>query len=422
MVRPTRTALILVVAALAALLASGCAFVKPGSLRATQPGGIGPVHVHFEACTIGAEEVKMTPEEKICGPVPDAAREQIEKEDPGTTAETTLAFAIPAGSTAPVAITAVGVGAAPTFTYTRSAEVAAAYARAEREEGDSRPWPPAGSEIVGYVGPPSLDIVAKQYEWSIDTDFGLPPGAAFAGPFTVEVASGGQLNIPETEFTPGRPIECEGEGPSTCFIQEGTATGVTDLKLAPATATAFPGATIAVAFPAALASSAVPPPSLALSAASGLPGSTASPATPAVSGSSATVNVIVPKKAKPGAYPVTVTATAPGGGAVSQGGTLTVVSAKPKPGRIQQLRKQGTVRVAVGVPGAGTLTVSGKGVVKVKRKASTAKRLKMIVKAKGATAAKLAATGRAPVKPKFTFKPANGAAATVPFSLILVRE
>ncbi len=142
------------------------------------------------------------------------------------------------------------------------------------------------------------------------------------------------------------------------------------------------------------------------------------PGTHRAAPATAVVAVAVPKGAKPGAYPVTLTATGPGG-PVGQAGTVKVRSAKPKLGKVKLNRAQGTAQVAVKLPGAGTLTVSGKAFTKVTRKAAKAKTLKVTLKAKGPTAAALATVGKATLKAKFKFKPANGAAATVPRTLVL---
>ena len=55
--KPARPAIVLAAAAALALVLGGCAQFKPGSLRLSQPGGIGSVRVHFELCTRGEPPV-----------------------------------------------------------------------------------------------------------------------------------------------------------------------------------------------------------------------------------------------------------------------------------------------------------------------------------------------------------------------------
>lgn len=436
MIRRPQIALVLAAAALVALVASGCsATVKSGSVHVAQTAGLGPVHVQLETCTFGVDVAKSEAEKRPvvepCIPIEKELKEEAEEEAPAIRLRPLLAFAVPPGTTAPATIAAVGRNGSPSYTYTRSAEVGTAMLRAERQPGDSRPWPPAGTEIVGYSGPP-FESIFREYSWTVDAPFGLPPGvggAPYSGTFTAGVADGLQLSAPEEGFSDNRPVNCEekvpgeeteGIKPTYCTVDEGATIGVSDLKLGTAPATvAFPGAKQIVKFPAAFASTAAPPPALALSGTTTLPGGVVTGATPTLAGTSAGISVAVPKKAKPGKYPVTLTATATGGGAVSQAGTLTVKSAKPKFGKTQLNKAKGTALVAVKLPGAGTLTVSGKGLAKVTKKAKKAQTLKVAIKANGPTAAALATVGKASLKPKFKFKPSNGAAASASRSLVL---
>lgn len=422
MVRPTRTALILVAAALVALIASGCsASVKEGSVKVSP--SLGSAHVQLETCTYGVEELGgEEPELELCGSVPPELQQTVREEAPDSRIEFLLGFAVPPGTVAPATITAVGKNGSPSYVYNRSAEATTALARAHRQEGDTRPWPPAGSEIVGYASAP-LNLFLAEGQWAVDADLGLPSpgGAPFNGNFAVEVADGLQIDLPEEGFEPGRPINCEAEEGSICTVDEGAAIPTSDLKLAPpaAAAAGFPGSKQTLTFPAAFASTATPPPALALSGTSNLAGAVVTPATPTLSGSSASLSVAVPQNAKPGTYSVSLTATSTGGGAVTQAGTLTVQAAKLKFSKLKLNKTKGTGQVSVKLPGAGTLIVSGKGLPKVTKKATKAKTVKVLLKAKGSTAAALATVGKAKLKPKFKFTPSNGAAVSVQRSVVL---
>jgi len=84
-------------------------------------------------------------------------------------------------------------------------------------------------------------------------------------------------------------------------------------------------------------------------------------------------------------------------------------------------RKKGTATLSVRVPGAGTLTLSGKQVVKQKRtrKAATAGAIKLTVKAKGKAKKALNRKGKARVKLTVAFAPASGSAASQVKKLVL---
>jgi hypothetical protein len=99
-----------------------------------------------------------------------------------------------------------------------------------------------------------------------------------------------------------------------------------------------------------------------------------------------------------------------------------VLQAKIKLGKVKLNKKKGTATLPVGVPTAGTLTVSGKGVVKAQRKATGPTTLKVTIKAKGKAKKKLNATGKAKVKAKIVFKPENGAAVTKSKSITLKKK
>jgi hypothetical protein len=415
-----RIPLLIVIVGLAALIVSGCGgFFKPGSLQVSQPTGLGPVRVHFNTCNLGEDESDGVP----CGPVETGETQPVELEH-------MIVLAIPAGATAPATVTEVGIGGgAPTIVLTRSDQVGAAFAafRPEPEEMHA-PWPPpAGSQIVGYISGVISESLVDRFEWSVDPEFTIPAGA----PFPITVATGARA-VEGEKYSADRPVNCGSESlaeleenATFCEIGEAKTTGTSELHIAaPAAASAFLGGTATLSFPLEGLTSASPVPTFALTATSSLTGATASPTQPTyvptgvdpsthrAAAASGGVTVTVPKTAAPGTYAVTLIATAPGGGVVSQTGSLVVAKPKLKFGKVKLNTAKGTATVTVTVPGAGTLTASGKGIVRAQKKASAPKALKLLIKAKGKTAKALAATGSAKLNAKFKFKPSSGIAVT----------
>jgi hypothetical protein len=220
---------------------------------------------------------------------------------------------------------------------------------------------------------------------------------------------------------------------SPTTLEEGQA-GTSDLRIgAPPTASIFVGGTEALPFSLNFASTAASLPSFNVTAASTLPGAVVTVSSPSFtppavdpgthrSGGSETVTVAVPKNAQPGIYEVTVTATTPQGGAASQVAKFEVKKPKLKIGKVKLNKKNGTAKLSIGVPSAGILTVSGKGIAKVKRSAKGPKTIKVTVKAKGKAKKTLGSTGKAKVKAKIAFKPSNGAAVTKTKSITLKKK
>lgn len=405
-----------------AMALSACAVYKEGSLQVSQPSGVGNVRVHFELCT--------DPEISGCAANEDEGQSQY-----------LLILRVPKGTAAPATVTANPVSGGAPIVYSRNDEVGRAYEQLIREYSaattpDPPEWPPAGTETVGYLSSVFSEEKGATREWVADADFGLPAtadGGSYGGPFTLEMATGWRSVNPGAPAN--RPVVCwsplsgepqDEEKDTYCLPnqEEPKSLGTSDLKIAaPAAASAFVGGKATIAFPFDFASSASPPPSFALGATSTLPKaalklSSPSYAAPALDptthrapAESRSVAVSVSKDAKPGAYEVTVSATASQGGVVSQVAKLKVTKPKLKFGGIKLNKSKGTATLAVKVPSAGTLTVSGKDVVKVKKKAKKAKTLKITIRAKGKTKAQLEATGKAKVKAKLSFKPASGIAA-----------
>jgi uncharacterized membrane protein len=145
------------------------------------------------------------------------------------------------------------------------------------------------------------------------------------------------------------------------------------------------------------------------------------PSTHRSSGSD-TVTVTIPKTAKPGVYEVTLTAKTAQGGTATQVAKIEVTKPKLKLGKVKLNKGNGTAKLSVGVPSAGTLTVSGKKIVKVKRTAKGPKTLKVTIKSKGKAKKALGSTGKAKVKAKIVFKPSNGDSVTKTKSITLKKK
>lgn len=406
-----------------ALTIAACAFLKPHSLALSQPGSIGPVRVHLALCTNPGEE-KCEPNEET---------EEVQY---------LLGIAVPPGSAPPATITATPLNGGTPIVFSRSDEVATEMAAASvalhklaEEEGEevagTEVWPPAGLQGIGYLSAPHRELEGLAQEWSVDADFGLPApadGTPFSGPFGTGVAFG--LREVSEERPASRPVRCAqpgGEGDALCTgTLEKAEIGTSDLKVvAPQPVSAFVGGTGSLSFGLDFAGTASSPPTFALSGKTTLPngvvnvasGATYTPGalapdTHRAPAATSTVTVSVPKTTKPGTYEVDLLATAPGGGTVSQAAQLKVVKPTLKLGKVKLDEKKGTATFTAKVPGAGSLTLGGKGIVSVKRKTKGAKTLKLTIKAKGKAKAQLAQTGAVKVKAKVTFKPTSGISVT----------
>lgn len=429
--RPAKPLIALVALIAVAVVFSACAFIKPGSLSLSQPGGLGSARVHFVMCTISNLEESAT-----CGPSGETGELQY-----------LLGIAAPPGSVPPQTITAVPVGGGSPLVFTRNEEVASELAASSanleklaKEEGEefefTQAWPPAGLQGFGYLSAPYQEQEGVAVEWNIDADFGLPAGAdggSFGGPF------GTGLAIGMRGVGPGEPadrsIRCfrfdapPQENEAVCFgTSQRAQIGTSDLNIgAPAQTSAFLGGKAKVSFPFDFATTVTPSPIFALSASSTLPKAkyalaspnfvpgVLDPTTHRAPVANQTVTVTVPKNAKPGTYDVTLTAAAPQGGSVSQVAKLKVSKAKISLGGAKLNKAKGTATLSVKIPGAGTLTASGKGIAKVRKSAKKTKkpkRLKLTIGAKGKAKKQLAEEGTAKVGVKVTFKPLSGVAVT----------
>jgi hypothetical protein len=433
--RLAKPILALLALAVLALVVSACAVFKEGSLQLSQPGGIGSVRVHFELCT----QPEGEPGSPTCGPNEASGQSQY-----------VLALSVPKGTAAPATITAAPVNGGAPIVYSRNDQVAQAFVEGAQAEGAE--WPPAGSEVVGYLSAVFSEEEGQTREWAVDADFGLPGSAGstpYTGPFGVTIGTGVR-QVSESapadrpvkcfQFTGGEPPE---ESETICQLnEEGKVKeiGTSDLRIAaPAQSSVYVGGKTTVSFPLDFASTASSLPSFNLAATSTLPKAKVTPSSPTFSpgapdatthsspAASGVVNVTVPKNAKPGVYDVTLTASSALGGSVSQVvsvsqvAKLKVTKPKIKLGKVKLNKAKGTALLFVKVPAAGNLTVSGKGVAKAKRKAKKARTLKVPIKPKGKAKGQLAETGKAKVKAKLTFKP-TGAAAVVKSRGIILKK
>jgi hypothetical protein len=360
-------------------------------------------------------------------------------------------FAVPKGASAPASVKAVpGPGAFP-IEYTRNQEVADRYA--ELEGSPEEPWPPVGTELVGYlsnvVSEPNAAEGEGSWEWTIDADFGMPKpadGGSYGGPFVTAVGTGWR-EVSETKPA-DRPLDCsEAEAPpfpgappiptTTCEVDEQATLAVSDLKISPPPVpiSAYPGAAASLPFSFDYASSLSPPPAFALSGSTTLGKATVSfagsnsfepgpldPSTHRAAPATRTATVSIPAEAKPGTYDVTVTATHAAGGAVTQVAKLVVKKLLLKLGKAKLNKADGTATLPVTVPSAGKLTVFGRGVTVNKRELKAAKTVKVTIRAKSTAKAELLAGGRVKLKVEVRFKPRSGAALSKTRSIALQKS
>jgi hypothetical protein len=442
--RIAQTAIALIAAAAIALLVTGCAFYKQGSLGLSQPEGIGAVRVHFALCQPG-ENLQG------CG-----------KNTETETIQYLVGIAVPPGSTPPQTFTAAPTHGGAAIVFTRNEEVAPEITASsaamqkliseaspkEKEEAEKlKPliggaWPPNGLQGIGYLSAPVAEVKNESPEWTVDADFGLPAvqdGQPFTGPFAAGIAMG--IRLIEGGQPANRAVHCvrvaagveaqKGEAFCSGSIAEAQL-GTADLGIVPAKpAQAFVGGSAQLAFPLKYAGSGGSVPGFALSATSTAKGAKAklSPSsfTPGAPNSSThlsptgtgKVSVSVPRSLKPGTYQVTLTAKVAQGGSASQVATFKVVKAKIKFGGVRVDSAKGLATLPVKVPGAGKLTIAGKGIATTTRKSKKAKTLKMTITPTGSAAAKLRSAGSVRLKAKATFKPTSGISVSKTKSIVL---
>lgn len=91
-------------------------------------------------------------------------------------------------------------------------------------------------------------------------------------------------------------------------------------------------------------------------------------------------------------------------------------------GKLKVNPKKGTATLAVSVPDAGTLVLTGKGIKKVTRHLNSAAKLKLPIAPVGKAKRQLARTGAAKFKLKLSFVPTGGAAGTATKSVKLSKR
>jgi hypothetical protein len=412
-----KSAAALALAAILALTLSGCALFKPGSLRFAQPGGIGPVSVHFELCTRGLEDP--------CIANPTEGQSQY-----------MLGIAIPKGASAPQTLRAESLSSGAAIAYVRNEEVTQAIDEAIQEElGQS--WPPPGSDAVGFLSNVFNEEPGSVREWAINADFGLPEGTSpFAGPFKLAVIVGWRRV--DATHSADRTVSCYEPGSgmddetAICAPGEEKEFGVADLRISahqPVTKV-FVGGRVLVPFDFEFASTAATQPTFSFSPSSNLPGGILTPVTDGFAtgpltadthliGSSGAVTVQAPNDAELGTYEVSLTGTASGGAATSAVAKLQVVKATLRVGRPRLNRKRGTALLPVTVPDAGILTLRGRGVRSLQREPQSARTLRIPIKPRGKAKGRLGRTGKARVSARLKYKPLPGMPVTVRKALAL---
>jgi hypothetical protein len=399
-----------------ALAVSGCALLKLGSLSLAQPGGIGPVSVHFELCT--QTEAQVCETSKLEGQ-----------------SQYILGIAIPKGASAPQTLRAESLSGGAAIAYVRNEEVTSAFDELSQQElGQS--WPPPDSDAVGYLSAVFNEEPNNLREWAINAVFGLPGGASpFAGPFKVVVVDGWRRV--DGTHSADRTVNCYepagGEDPTAiCAEGEEKLLRTSDLRIGPyqPVTRVFVGGRAPVPFDFDFASTAATPPGFSFSPSSNLPGATLTPVTDGFATgplppdthlvrSFGAVTVQAPNDAEPGTYDVTLTGTASGGAATSAVAKLQVVKATLGVGRPRLNRKKGTALLPVTVPDAGILTLKGRRVRSLQRSPQGAATLLIRVKARGKAEDRLERTGTARVFIQLTYTPVPGVPATTGKAIVL---
>jgi hypothetical protein len=113
--------------------------------------------------------------------------------------------------------------------------------------------------------------------------------------------------------------------------------------------------------------------------------------------------------------------------AINQAGSTSQTSAPVaifSLGKAKVNRKKGTAILPVQIPGAGTLTLAGKQLVRQRRTSSAASTatVKLLVKPKGKARKALRKKGKAKVKATVTFAPLSGSAGSQTKTLVLRKK
>jgi hypothetical protein len=132
----------------------------------------------------------------------------------------------------------------------------------------------------------------------------------------------------------------------------------------------------------------------------------------------ASTSTVVPTEV--GNYSCQVTAQNGAGSTAQTSSTISLF----KLGKASLNKKKGTARLTVTLPGAGTLKLTGKGLVArtAKRSATSSGNVKLTIKAKGKQLKKLKEKGKVKVKAKIAFTPTSGTGGTQTKSLTLRKK
>ena len=123
-----------------------------------------------------------------------------------------------------------------------------------------------------------------------------------------------------------------------------------------------------------------------------------------------------------GTYRVTVTSTDAAGTPVSAEGTIAILpSNRFRIVRLWLSRRKGSATFYIDVPGPGRLVLSGKGIEKVIRRARRAGRVKLPIRARGASLERLKRRGKLKLALSIAFTPDGGTALTKHKKVILIK-
>ena len=305
-----------------ALVLGGCVAIKSITVSQSSPGA--PVHFTIVLC---ANDVEAPVDHPGCEIQTNAG----ETSDDADEIQLLLAVQVPAGTTGPQTIDGTEPEPGKPITFTRSPSYESELTKLEP--------PPSGRQWLGWLsnvynhttGPDTTPA----RETTLEIDLRLPAGPGggpFPGTFDYRWVVGGRASG-EDPFVPERPVECGeflytgGEifGSHICIdhpdqtLVQGAPDVFShkDFGVTAGAAAANPGATANVPFELSTSGPIGAGPTATLAAGTTLPGVTPAPDPASVPLTSAltragSVPVAIPAGAEPGAYEVTVTATAGG--------------------------------------------------------------------------------------------------------------
>lgn len=115
----------------------------------------------------------------------------------------------------------------------------------------------------------------------------------------------------------------------------------------------------------------------------------------------------------PGRYRVVARATDAVGATAETSGEISILASNDfRLGKLKRNKRRGTATLTAVVPGPGTLTLTGKGVRRARKRAARAGKVKLPVKTVGKAARRLNGTGKTKLRLKVVFAPDGGPPAT----------